>query len=101
MQNKIEYLENRIKQLESEINNLHSVVSELKILNEIAITAGRTDNVDQTLKLILNKTINAVSAEHRAILLVSENKELLKTFISQQKNSKIGNRPRIREHIMG
>ena len=101
MENQIENYESQIRNLKSEINSFQSAVSELKVLNDIAIAAGRTENVDETLKLILNKTINAVKAEHGSILLVSETNKPLKTFIKQEKNSKVSKRPRIREHITG
>ncbi len=98
---KSEKLELKIQQLEKDLNNFKTAVTELKVLNEIAVAAGSAVNVDQTLKSILNKTVDAINAEHGAILLVSENNELLKTFIKQEKNSKVGKKPLIREHITG
>ncbi len=101
LEDQIENYESQIRNLKSEINSFQSAVSELQVLNDIAVAAGRTENVDETLKLILNKTIIAVKAEHGSILLVSENNQPLKTYIKQEKNSKVGKRPRIREHITG
>ncbi len=91
----------RILQLENEIKNFQAAVSELKILNEIAVDAGRTEDVNETLKLILTKTTSAVNAEHGAILLVSENNEVMETFIKKAKNSKVNERPHIGDHITG
>ncbi len=91
----------RIQQLEKELNNFQTAVVELKVLNEIAVASGSAVNVDQTLKLILNKTVDAINAEHGSILLVSENNELLKTFIKQEQNSKVSSKPQIREYITG
>ncbi len=101
MSNKIDQYEQRIEQLEREINSFQTAVSELRVLNEIALAAGRAGNLDQTLKLILNKTINAVNAEHGAILLISESRETFKTFIKQANNSKLNKTPHIGEHING
>ena len=101
MKNQIDKYEKRIEQLESELSSFQNAVSELKILNEIAVAAGKEGNVDQTLKLILNKTVKAVNAEHGSILLVSENQETLKTFIKQESDSKISKTPHIGEHING
>ena len=93
--------EEKIKQLESDLISYRAAVEELKVLNEIAVAAGRTINVDQTLKLILNKTVSAVNAEHGSIRLVSEEHEVLKTFIKQENISKINKNPHIGEHITG
>ncbi len=91
----------KIKQLESDLSSYRAAVEELKLLNEIAVAAGRTINVDQTLKLILNKTVSAVNAEHGSIRLVSEEHEVLKTFIKQENISRINKNPHIGEHITG
>ncbi len=101
MTRKAEGYNKRIQDLENELNSYRNAVLELKLLNEIAVTAGRAADVDQTLKLILNKTIDSVNAEFGSILLVSESHEELRTFIKQENNSKIGKRPHIGEHIKG
>ncbi|RPI70002.1 MAG: GAF domain-containing protein, partial [Ignavibacteriales bacterium] len=101
MADKTNKYEKRIQQLEGELSGFKSAVAELKILNEIAVAAGKEVSIDQTLKLILNKTVNAVNAEHGAILLVSENQEVFKTFIKQENESKIRKSPHIGEHITG
>ena len=97
----IEQYKRRINQLERKLNNFESAVKELELLNEIAVTAGRTNGIDQTLKLILNKTVAALNAEHGAILLVSENQEILKTLIKKDNNSKVAQKPGISKHITG
>ena len=86
---KSEKLELKIQQLEKDLNNFKTAVTELKVLNEIAVAAGSAVNVDQTLKSILNKTVDAINAEHGAILLVSENNELLKHSLSRKKIVKL------------
>ena len=101
MQNKFEKYEKKIQQLENDLNNYQAAVNELKVLNEIAVAAGRAGDIDQTLKLILYKTVSAVNAEHGSILLVSPSQEVLKTFIKQENNSKVRNTPHIGEHITG
>ena len=101
MLNKTNKYEKRILQLEDEVDNFQTAVSEFKVLNEIAIAAGGAKDVEQTLKLILNKTTSFLNAEHGAILLVSENDEILQTFVKQSKNSKVDKRPQIGEHITG
>jgi signal transduction histidine kinase/DNA-binding response OmpR family regulator len=101
MHEKTDKYEKKIQQLENELNSFQAAVEELKVLNEIAVAAGKTTNVDQTLKLILDKTVKAVNAEHGSILLVAENQETLKTFIKQTSDSKISKIPHIGEHING
>ena len=93
--------EKKIRQIEEELQSYKRAVSELEVLNEIAVAAGRADTIDQTLKLILNRTTSFINAEHGVILLVSENDEILETYIKQAKNSQVKKRPRIGEHITG
>jgi signal transduction histidine kinase len=93
--------EEKIRQLENELESYQIALAELKLLNDIAVAAGRAANLDQILRLILNKTVNAVGAEHGSILLVSESQEVLKTFIKHNDNSKIDRVPHIGEHITG
>ncbi len=93
--------EQRILQLEDKVNNYQAAVSELKILNEIAVEANKTADVNETLKLILNKGVSFLNAEHGAILLVSDNNEVLETFIKQAKNSRVNDKPHIGDYITG
>ena len=101
MLNETNKYERRIHQLEDELDNFKAAVSELKVLNEIAVAAGAAEDVEETLKLILNKTTGFLNAEHGVILLVSENDEILQTFVKQSKDSKVNKRPHIGEHITG
>ena len=100
MVNGINKYKKRIEQLEEELRDSQLAISELEVLNEIAVAAGKAGKVDQILNLILNKTTKFVDAEHGVILLVSDDNEILETFIKQAKNSKVSKRPRI-EHISG
>ena len=50
MKNKTNKYEDRIQQLQDELSGFQHAVAELKILNEIAVAAGKTANVDQTLR---------------------------------------------------
>ena len=43
--------EQRILQLEDKVSSFQSAVSELKILNEIAVEANKTADVNETLKV--------------------------------------------------
>ncbi|MEJ2196659.1 MAG: ATP-binding protein, partial [Ignavibacteriaceae bacterium] len=66
-----------------------------------AVAAGKAENVEQTLELILNKTLSFINAEHGAIFLVSERNEVLETFIKLARNSKLNKKTHIGEHITG
>jgi signal transduction histidine kinase/CheY-like chemotaxis protein/AraC-like DNA-binding protein len=101
MLNKKNKLEKRIQELESKLESVKTAVTELKVLNEIAIDAGKTENVEQTLELILNKTLSFINAENGVIFLVSEHNEILETYIKLAKNSRLNKKPRIGEHITG
>ncbi len=74
----------KILQLENEIRRLKSAVEELIVLNELAVAAGTTLEVDNMLDIIVEKSIKAVKAEQGSILLVTEEKDApLKTLIRQ------------------
>jgi sigma-B regulation protein RsbU (phosphoserine phosphatase) len=73
-----------IAQLESEIHRLKSAVEELTVLNDLAIAAGKSLEVDQMLDIIVEKSIKAVKAEQGSIMLVTEQQEApLKTLVRQ------------------
>jgi len=93
--------ENRIQELENKLASFQTAVTELKVLNEIAVAAGKAENVEKTLELILNKTLSFINAEHGAIFLVSERNEVLETFIKLARNSKLNKKTHIGEHITG
>ena len=97
----VDKYEKKIHQLESQLSGFQIAVSELKVLNEIAVAAGRSVKLDQTLQLILNKTVSTINSEHGAILLVSESQEILNTIIKQDNKSGIKSSFHIGEHITG
>ena len=97
----VDKYEKKIRQLEDQLSGFQTAVSELKVLNEIAVAAGRSVNLDQTLQLILNKTVSTINSEHGAILLVSESQEILNTIIKQDNKSRIKSSYHIGEHITG
>ena len=49
-----------LENLEKEIQRLHSAVAELTLLNELALAASITLDVNQVLDTIAPKSINAV-----------------------------------------
>ena len=72
----------KIIQLESELHRLKSAVEELTVLNDLAIAAGTSLEVDQMLDIIVEKSIKAVKAEQGSILLVTDQKDApLKTLL--------------------
>lgn len=75
----------KISQLENEVQRLKSAVEELTVLNDLAIAAGTSLEVDRILDIIVEKATRAVKAEQGSILLVTEEKDApLKTLIRQQ-----------------
>ncbi len=73
-----------IAQHEKEILRLKSAVEELTVLNDLAIAASLSLEVDQMLDIIVEKSIKAVKAEQGSILLVTEEVDTpLKTLIRQ------------------
>lgn len=94
--------EQKIKNLESEINRLRSAVNELKLLNEIAVAAGRSADIGEMLQTILHKCISAVGAEQGTVSLVSENKEdSFKTFLRRDDLSSLKHNFHIGSNITG
>ncbi len=92
----------KIKELESEITRLKSAVAELKILNEIAVSSGKAGNVDQILKLIVEKSIIAIEAEQGSIHLVTSNRnEPFITIIRQDDTSSLKHNYHIGASITG
>ncbi len=73
-----------ISQLENEIHRLKSAVEELTVLNDLAIAASTSLEVDQMLDIIVEKSVKAVKAEQGSILLVTQEEEApLKTLVRQ------------------
>lgn len=92
----------RISQLQNEIQHLKSAVEELTVLNDLAIAAGSSIEVDQMLDIIVEKSIKAVKAEQGSILLVTEQADTpLKTLIRQQDERSRLLTYRVGTHITG
>lgn len=88
--------------LEKEIQRLHSAVAELTLLNELALAASITLDVNQVLDTIVQKSIKAVRAEQGSIMLVTPQQDApLKTLIRKEDFS--GEIPgyRVGTHISG
>lgn len=101
MKDKIDKYEDRIKQLESELNGFRSAVEELKVLNEIAVAAGKASKIDQTLNIIVQKIIKTVEAEQGLIYLVTPQKDIFNTFIKQDDTSRLKHSYHISSNITG
>jgi serine phosphatase RsbU (regulator of sigma subunit) len=67
--------EARVHMLENEVARLKSAVAELTVLNELAIAASSSMEVEQVLDIIVEKSIKAVKAEQGSILLVTEQRD--------------------------
>ena len=92
----------KIKDLEEENARLRSSVAELKVLNEIAVSSGRTTDIDQILHLIMQKSINAIEAEQGVILLTTKNTdEPLATFVRQDDTTSLKHNYHIGTNITG
>ena len=91
-----------IQQLEKEIQRLKSAVEELTVLNDLAVAASSSMEVDQMLNIIVNKSIKAVKAEQGSISLVTEQQEKpFRTLIRQVDRSKQPLAYRLSDHITG
>ena len=101
MKDKTDKYQKRIEQLESELLGFRSAVEELKILNEIAVAAGKASNIDQTLNIIVQKIIKSVEAEQGLIYLVTPQKDVFKTFIKQDDTSTLKHSYQISTNITG
>lgn len=88
--------------LEKEIKRLKNAVEELTLLNDLAITASSSLEVDAMLDIIVQKSLKAVKAEQGSILLVTEEEgRPLKTLIRQENRSKHSLNYRVGDHITG
>ena len=84
-----------------ELNHLKSAVEELTVLNELAIAAGSSMEVDQVLDIIVQKSIKAMKAEQGSILLVTDQQDTpFKTLIRQQDQTGLQSY-RVGTHITG
>ncbi len=94
--------EQKIKELEEQISKLKSSVSELRVLNEIAISSGKATDIDQMLNTIVHKCIKALEAEQGSILLVTKDIDKpFKTFVRQEDSSGLKQAYHIGTNITG
>ncbi len=92
----------KIQELESEIKRLKASVEELRLLNEIAVSASKETDVDRMLNVIVKKSIKALDAEQSLILLVTKNqKDPFKTIIRQDDRSSLKRSYHVGENITG
>jgi len=76
--------------VKSELDRLKSAVNELTILNDLALAASLSLEVDKVLDTIVEKTRKAVNAEQGSILLVTSKSDApLQTLIRQADQSQI------------
>lgn len=68
-------MEEKYLQLEKEIKRLKTAVEELTVLNDLAIAASSSLEVDQMLDIIVQKSIKAVKAEQGSISLLTEHQQ--------------------------
>lgn len=91
-----------ITQLKKELERLKSAVEELTVLNDLAIAASSSLEVDQMLDIIVQKSIKAVKAEQGKIMLVTEEKgSPLQTLIRQDNFSGRSTSYNVGTHITG
>jgi sigma-B regulation protein RsbU (phosphoserine phosphatase) len=92
----------KVVHLENEVRRLKSAVEELIVLNDLAVAAGKSLEVQDMLDIIVEKSIKAVKAEQGSILLVTEEKESpLKTLIRQADQRSRMMTYRVGSHITG
>jgi len=74
--------EDYINRLEKKIQRLEATRDDFKLLNELAMDANRSLEVDKMLDTIIEKSIKALNAEQGSILLVTGQQDVpLKTLI--------------------
>lgn len=89
-------------QLRNELKRLKSAVEELTVLNDLAIAASSSLEVDQMLDIIVQKSIKAVKAEQGKIMLVTEQQGApLQTLIRQDNFSGKSTTYNVGTHITG
>jgi signal transduction histidine kinase/DNA-binding response OmpR family regulator len=90
------------EELKQQLEQYKSAVNELQILNEIAIAAGNSANVDQTLNTIVQKILRAVNAEQGSIMLLTDDKnDPFRTFLRKEDFSTLKPHYRINTSISG
>jgi sigma-B regulation protein RsbU (phosphoserine phosphatase) len=92
----------KIEELEQQIEHLKSSVEELILLNDLALAASSSLDVDQMLDTIVQKSVKAIKAEQGSILLVTEKQDdPLKTLIRHQDFSGSMQSYKIGTHVTG
>ena len=92
----------KIQELEFEIKRLRASVEELRLLNDIAVSASKETDVDRMLHVIVKKSIKALEAEQSLILLVTKNRnDPFKTIIRQDDRSSLKRSYHVGENITG
>jgi sigma-B regulation protein RsbU (phosphoserine phosphatase) len=92
----------KVEELEQQIERLKSSVEELILLNDLALAASSSLDVDQMLNTIVQKSIKAVKAEQGSIMLVTEKQDdPLKTLIRHQDFSGSMQSYKIGTHVTG
>jgi hypothetical protein len=90
------------EELEQQIERLKSSVEELILLNDLALAASSSLDVEQMLDTIVQKSIKAVRAEQGSIMLVTEKQDdPLKTLIRHEDFSGSVESYKIGNHISG
>ena len=90
------------RDLEKEVERLKSAVEELTLLNELALAASSSMEVNQMLDIIVQKSLKAVKAEQGSIMLVTAQQESpLKTLIRQEDFSSNMRSYKVGNHITG
>jgi sigma-B regulation protein RsbU (phosphoserine phosphatase) len=90
------------QQLQKEVERLKSAVEELTVLNELAMAASSSLEVNQVLDIIVQKSIKAVKAEQGSIMLVTpQEDDPLKTLIRQEDFSGSTHAYKVGSHISG
>jgi len=87
-------MNNDIQKFEDEISRLKVAVSELAILNEIAVTISSVVDLDQIVHKIIQKCIKHLHVEQGAVMLLDNNDQdaPLRTFV-RKGDSKTGQLP--------
>jgi signal transduction histidine kinase/DNA-binding response OmpR family regulator len=76
--------------LRKELEEYRSAVAELQLLNDIAVTAGASSDVDQTLHQIVQRTLKSLHAEQGSIhLLTGLEERPLQTLVRQDDRSRL------------
>lgn len=90
------------QQLEKEIQRLKTAVEELTVLNDLAVAASSSLEVDEMLDTILKKSIKALNAEQGSISLVTQQRDKpFKTLIRHGDRTNHQPSYRVGDHITG